>query len=524
MSSSAPVTQVEQDIAKEIEFYQRDPVAFTHDILGVTGLYDKSIEIMEAIRDYPRVAVAACHSSAKTFTAANVFWWHQICFPPAKAVTTAPTERQVRDLLWAEIRQRHGNARVRLPGKCATMGWRMPDRKGFHGENADWYGVGFATTQDQADEHATKFVGYHQRHVLVEFDEACGILRPIWKASDGLMASGKVRHLAIGNPTDPTSRFAEIYASPVWHSIRISAFETPNLQGHGVTHPFLVTPEWVETMRETEGEDSPEWYAKVLGLFPPHAVDTIISMAEVDEAFSREPPPFNPEEPVLIGVDVARFGSDATTIYVLSGPRILHAEGHVAKDLMWTCGRILAIAEHYGLKKPRAPQIGVDVVGLGGGVVDRLHELGWNVRAVNAAEKASNEERYRNKRTELWFGLKSWIQRACLKDCPRRARMYLKADLPAPKYKYLSDGRREMEAKDKIKERILRSPDDGDALAIAVSWYTSRTLALPPEPAVPWVDTSDDEIPNGITDRRSTQTDIGGLHDWIRSRKDRHSM
>jgi hypothetical protein len=469
----------------EIDRCRADPVFFAEKWLGVRGLYDRSVEILESIRDNRRTCVAACHSSGKTFTASIACWWFAICFPPSIVVTTAPGELQVKRLLWGEIRARHGEARVALPGEPSTLFWQMPDPPGRPGMNAKWYMTGFSTRPDEAADHSSRFVGYHAPHVLVVFDEASGILRPIWKAAQGLMASGNlVRLLSIGNPLDGSSPFAEAYRSPTWHSIRISAFDTPNLQGRGKVHPHLVDQEFVDDMRSEEGEDSPLYVAKVLGLFPESGEDDLIPLGWVSRALST-PGPTVPVGGKGLGCDVARFGSDWITFYGTQGNEITFAEARKKKRTTWTARRLLEIAEdEMGLRPSEAWRIAVDDTGVGGGVTDYCWDHGWQVNAVDFGSNALADGKFADRRTELWWHLREWVEFAELAGAPERARRHLEGDLSTPKYDFDPKGRRILEPKKKMKKRLGRSPDDGDGLALSIAWRHSRHEGFPVDPEV----------------------------------------
>jgi hypothetical protein len=123
-------------------------------------------------------------------------------------------------------------------------------------------------------------------------------------------------------------------------------------------------------------------------------------------------------------------------------------------------------------------RIAIDATGgTGAGPVDRLRELGWDVNEVNfgAAPRTDDAERFLNRRAELWWALRDWIvSDATLADCPSRIKQELRQDRPALKYTHRSDGRRVLEPKDDLKKRIGRSPDHGDALALALAWRTTR--------------------------------------------------
>lgn len=493
---------------REIERCRRSPVRFFERWLGVRTLYDKQVEILESIRDHRRTAVAACHASGKTFLVGGAVWWFELCFGPAITVSTAPTDRQVKDLLWGEIRSHYGNATLPLPGEPGIQNWRMPDPPGQIGKNAKWYATGFATRPDQVEEHASRFTGYHSRSVFVVFDEASGILRQIWKASEGLLSAGHfVRFIAIGNPLDPVSPFADAYRSPMFNSIRISAFDTPNFRSGLERNANLISPEWVEDQRRLEGEDSPLYVAKVLGDFPEGGEDTLIPLRWITTALERaheqEPTP----EPISLGCDVARFGTDATTIYAVRGPEILFAEAYYGKRTTWTASRILEVATSLGIRPSESFRISVDDTGVGGGVSDALFERGWVVNALNFGENARDEERFGDVRTEIWWNLRTWIETAELANAPYRARSRLEGDLSTPKYEFDRKGRRVLESKKKMKSRLGRSPDDGDALALALAWKLSPVSALPPDFGED-DDEDDEELPTGADVYSDASADV----------------
>ncbi len=86
--------------------WARDPVRFVSETLGANP-WSKQVEILEAIRDHVRVAVRSCNGSGKTYIAAHVVLWWLMCHPDAIVITTAPTDHQVRNILWREIRRAH---------------------------------------------------------------------------------------------------------------------------------------------------------------------------------------------------------------------------------------------------------------------------------------------------------------------------------------------------------------------------------------------------------------------------------
>lgn len=163
--------------------------------------------------------------------------------------------------------------------------------------------------------------------------------------------------------------------------------------------------------------------------------------------------------PKIIGVDPARFGGDSTSIFVRQGRIAERLERVNGLDTMAVVGRVIHFINKY---IPDA--IFIDVGGIGSGVYDRLIELGYSkCHAVNFGASPLDTTKYINKRAEMWCLMRDWIvgQPAQIPDDDR-----LEADLCGIHYDYDSNGRTKLESKDAAKKRGIRSPDDGDALAL----------------------------------------------------------
>jgi hypothetical protein len=166
----------------------------------------------------------------------------------------------------------------------------------------------------------------------------------------------------------------------------------------------------------------------------------------------------------VVGVDVARFGGDQTVLAVREGHRIRVARVTSGRDLMWTTGAVLELARSLHEAKGRKPMIVVDDVGLGGGVTDRLREIGeFQVIAFNGGGKASNRDAV-NRRSELWLLAGELMP---LLDLDRDEE--LAADLLAPTFSFASNGARMVEAKSSTRKRLRRSPDRADAVLLTLA-------------------------------------------------------
>ena len=217
--------------------YKDDPEGFCRDILGIT-LWAKQIEIMEAIRDNPRVSVAACYASGKTFTAACLGIWWIYTRRPAMLVTTAPTGRQVKTLLWREIRKLIRRAKRRLPGRCLQTELHLSE---------DWWGIGFSSDGQNT------VAGLHEENVLFIEDEAAGMSADVCEGFEGITAGDDAKHLKIGNPICDSGPFLDSHLHPIesqrWIKIHIDAEDTPNVIARRKIVPGLVEFKWVEDKR-----------------------------------------------------------------------------------------------------------------------------------------------------------------------------------------------------------------------------------------------------------------------------------
>lgn len=456
-----------------VDFWRQcaDPLFFFRHILGwlptkaalrhgyTEGLTPDQQAVALSFRENRRTAVPSGHGNGKTKLGAGLALWALYTLPETIVVTTAPTANQVEKLLWGEIREAFAKASIDLPGKLQTTELKISDK---------WYATGISTRIDKVEESATRFQGFHAAgRVIVILDEATGVHPAIWEAASGITVGPNDRLLAIGNPTDPTAKFKEVCGNGMWTVIRMDCRNHPNvLHDDPRIIPGAVTKAWVdERLEEYGGEDTGLFRAKVAGLWPEQGDDMLISLAWVENAQKQ----WSRREglPLSAGADIARFGSDETII------TCIYANGHAStehvargQDTMTTAGAIKALWDT-GIAR-----LAVDDGGVGGGVTDRLREQGVLVQAIENGSRATDEERFTNRRAELWWTVREHLRAGDLALDPKDRR--LAADLTNIKYGYDSRGRIKLESKDDVKKRLGRSPDRGDALTLAVWAWKDR--------------------------------------------------
>lgn len=443
-----------------LDSIQRDPVGFCRTVLKFSP-WSKQCEIIESVRDNRRTAVRSAHGTGKTAIAARAVLWFLAAFPHSRVITTAPTWSQVKELLWREIATGHAAAGAFFDGALTDTKLEL---------DADWFALGLSTDRPE------RFSGHHAERLLLVVDEASGVDDAIFEAGEGFLTSPESRVLLIGNPTQLAGTFHRAFHSEraMWNTIAISAFDTPTFTGERVPEAVLrrlVSREWVETAQKKWGEGSPLYQVRVLGEFPATADDTVCSLSDIETAQRQfiEPSP----SPVIVSCDPARFGSDETVIAVRRGNRVRIAATAQGHDTMRTTGQILRIARAEAAKGPERPVLVVDDIGLGGGITDRLREIGeFKVQPFNAASAARDPKKYPNKRSEMWFDFAERLTTIDLDDDEQLA-----ADLVAPTYRIDSQGRRVVEAKSDTKKRLGRSPDRADAVLMSFAGTNSPRAA-----------------------------------------------
>lgn len=435
-----------------------DPVAWVTQKLN-EEMWSKQVDIMTSVRANRKTAVKSCHGVGKSHIASRVCSWWLDTNPTGDAfvVTTAPTFPQVKAILWRYIGQAHRKGELR--GRVNLTEWYIGDEL-----------VGFGRKPSDYDEDG--FQGIHAPKVLVVIDEACGVPFNIWVAVDSLVTNDNCRVLAIGNPDNPESHFADVCEpNSGWNVITISAFDSPNFTDEVVSQRLaddLVGQSWVEDAERSWGKESPLYVSKVLGQFPKDASDGVIPGSKVALARAQDAPEPEPDEFVQLGVDCGA-GGDQSVIRERRGSVAGRVWRSRHDDPMLLVSEILRAVHESGARK-----VAIDSIGIGWGVMGSLREklselgLGVEVVGINVGESPTTVEakkRYYNLRAQLW-----WEARESISDGKWNLAAIddqTAADLTAPKYTLDTKGKIVIESKDDMRKRLGRSPDDGDAILLA---------------------------------------------------------
>ncbi len=433
------------------------PLEFARDVLQVT-LWSRQQEVLASLPDHRRVAVKSGNGLGKGFSAAVAVLWFLHCHDPAVVLSTAPTFRQVRHILWRQVRRLYRPARELLGGKMLDTRWELAE---------DRYAMGLSA------ESADEFQGFHSPNVFIVVDEAEGVSDEIFEAIEAIMTAAEPRLLLIGNPTTVAGAFHRAFHQErrLYHTITISALDSPNVQAGQIVVPGLTSDQWVKERTETWGEENPIYRARVLGEFPDQAEDTLIRLSDIEAAAmpgtEAETQPDTACPDVVLAVDVARFGSDRSVILRRRENRVEEIRVLRGLDTMQLTGWVVRAINDF-----QPARICVDEIGVGAGVVDRLKEQGYPVRGINVSTRARQESVFANLRAEGYWLLRDLFSSYRIKI---PADGQLMGELAALRYSYDSHGRILIESKESMRRRGLPSPDKADALMLAFLEGPGRT-------------------------------------------------
>lgn len=501
--------------------YQRDPVAFCREILGVEP-WSKQIEILEAIRDNRRVAVSSGHKIGKSATAAIVALWFFCSFEDARVVMTSTTSRQVDEILWREIRMilaRSGRcvackaeivrlvdtgipqqiAEQRVPVPCAHSAIipEAPADKARTGlRSLDFREISGFTAKE-----AEAVAGISGKNLLYLPDEASGIAQKIFDAIEGNRAGG-ARLAMFSNPTKNDGEFYDAFhsKSQLYKGIYVSSEETPNAISGECLIPGLAERWWIEEKRTEWGEESPLFKIRVQGRFATKEDGKIFSVDAIARSEERWHDTL-PEGRLYIGLDPAgASGSGDETVYtVRRGLRMIEQVAHRGLNEEAHLVHLMTLIHKHKIAREtpvvvldREGKVGSEVCGLMRAFVDGRSPP-FELVACRASDRAHRRpDLFDRMRDELASNLESWFRDggAILEDTK------LAKELHTLEWKMQPNGRLKVTPKDDIRKLIGRSPDRYDSLALAC-WEPLSLREDAPESALPKRD-EDDELGGGI--------------------------
>ena len=442
--------------------YRNDPALWVEEVLG-KHLWSKQREIAQSVVDHSHTAVVSCNGAGKSGLAGMLaVWWIATHDPYDVAlICSAPTYVQIARVLFREIQDNFKLANARgfdLPGYI-TQGqeWKLDD------------GTVIAFGRRPADKDiVSAFQGIHRRYVMVILDEAGGIPEDLYTATEAVTNTKDARVLAIGNPDNRGTTFHKIFKDdPTWNKLKISAYDTPNFTDEknevpAELLPLLIQREWVEKQKISWGEESSRFRSKILAEFPDETDDTFFTQGNIDKGIDTEIVE-DMEQRAVLGVDVARFGADDSVCYINRNGRVRLLETWSKATAIETANRIHRMAVDNGVSEVR-----IDGAGLGGPIVDLVANLSDNkyiVISMLGSAASPDKTRWLNARACNFDNLKIQLAAGTLDIDPDDERLL--DEILMIQYKFTSKGAVQIESKDDMRSRGVKSPDFLDSVVYA---------------------------------------------------------
>lgn len=466
--------------------YTGRPIDFIETELKESLTYEQK-QILDSVCKNRETNVQACHGIGKSWIASRltIYWIYCV---GGLVITTGPTERQVGQIVWAEIRRIHG--KLNLPGDIGIKFLRV---------NEEARGFGFTSNP----KNSNAFQGIHHSRLLVIEDEACGISPEIDDGATSCVTGGFNRLLRIGNPIAGGNPFQKACSH---RHIRVAAWGHPNVAWAYEKHkdgihrlksevaiailnpkngevlpqeewpdwcqrdviPGAISIAWIEGVRTKKGETSAFWQSRVEGMFPVDSAQSIVPRSwflQARDRYDKDPEHWDRVADYHLwrhGLDVGDGGDDHATASwhgpVLYAARTFSTQGDHLDILR-------AAAEGKKLLKIYGGSINVDRAGVGSGALSRLLEEECNAYGTHWGESASDSAQYLNLKAEQYWMLREAFRLGEVAIAPLGEEMeeMLMEDLAGIYWEETVNGKIRIEDKKKTVARLHRSPNLGDA-------------------------------------------------------------
>lgn len=426
-----------------------------------------------------RIGIESGTGTGKTFIAACIVLWFLEVFEGSLVITSAPKQDQLSLHIWKEIGKLF---RKFKRGELLSLQLRMIPG------SEEWIAIGFVAGVKADEESATKAQGFHAKDMLIILEETPGIPKPIITAFENTSVAPHNIILAMGNPDNQFDNLHRFCSDKDSSHIRISALDHPNIVLDNPDFiPGAQSTTGIKTLENKHTKDGTMYLSRVRGISPKEASDALIKMEWISRQIFSSP---EVDQSIIqkellsgipaLGIDVANSedGDDAA-IAEGKGRVCLSVKNFVCPDANQFGKReVYPLAKEKGI---RPEYVGVDGIGVGAGTVNALKELSFRVQNLISGsspisfmietdkKKIKDVQQYKNLRSQMWWRAREDL-RLGLVYLPNDPELH--ADLVTPKW-FIQDKLIIIESKDKIKLRLGRSPNKGDAF---VYWNWVRQV------------------------------------------------
>lgn len=466
------------DLVEQLSDFTDDPVEFVWFAFpwGEPGeLQDETPEdwqlsLLRDVRDglltpweAIQLATTSGHGVGKSALVSWLILWAMSTMPDTKGVVTANTETQLKTKTWVELSKWYrlfiGRNLFKLTA-TAMFSVDPEHEKTWRFDMVPW-----------SERNTEAFAGLHNygRRILVVFDEASAIPDVIWEVTEGALTDEETQIIwcVFGNPTRNAGRFRECFPGGRFeHRWSSRAVDSRSVRRTNKTQ----LQRWIDDY----GEDHDFVRVRVRGVFPRQDAVSFIPLELAREAAARQlSDGVTKGMPLIMGVDVARFGDDVSVLWFRKG-----LDARSIKPMIFAGVDTVQLAAHIAkaFRDHAANMVLVDGGGVGGGVVDNLRRLriphievqfgakpdGWN--------ETDPEIKYANKRAEIWGAMKGWLRSGAIPDLVPGMEVGLCEELAGPTFTFNSQEMIQLEKKQDMRRRGVASPNMADALACTFAY------------------------------------------------------
>lgn len=477
------------DLIEELAQFSSDPLGFVlfafpwgepGELDGAVGPEPWQVKLLTQLgegvittEDAVRLARTSGHGIGKSACVSWIILWAVSTFEDTKGVVTANTENQLKTKTWVELAKWYRLFIGRDLFKMTATALFSSDpehERTWRIDMVPW-----------SERNTEAFAGLHNqgKRILIIFDEASAIPDVIWETTEGALTDRNTQIIwcVFGNPTRNKGRFRECFGGGRFaHRWRADAIDSREVS--------ITDKKQIQKWIDDYGEDHDFVRVRVRGIFPRVDTESFISFDLASSAVERDIEPQG--GPIVLGVDVGRFGDDPSVIVARRGRQVISIELLQGNDTMLVAGKVANVFLGLG-----ASLCMVDSGGVGGGVVDRLRQLRIPVMEVDFGSKADginpdDGARYANKRAEIWGALRTWLKGGSIPKLVTGDKITLVDELTGPGFGLNSREEILLESKKDMRRRGVPSPNVADALACTFAYptYSPGSILDQPKPVV----------------------------------------
>lgn len=399
-----------------------------------------------------RISVASAHGIGKTCSIALTILWFLFTHKQAQIAVTAPTSKQLFDVLWKEL-----SIWINLMPVYwrQYFEWQSTYIRMKQNPN-EW----FASAKTAKKDSTEALAGVHGESVMVIADEASGVVEEVFNTMEGSLTEKDILIILISNPTRLSGYFWETHKKPAvaekWQKLQFNNLNSP-----------IVRDDYNQDIIDRYGKNSDEYRIRVLGQFPNEAdVDDkgyvpILGASEIKEI--EMPARLEWVGEPIMGIDPAGEGRDSTVW-------VIRDQFKAAVVLTKRISTELQIAQQTRmlakLHKVKPENIAIDSFGIGSNIAAELAKEWFKINAINVGDtpkKESEKEIYLNLRALYFMRVRKAI-RSGFELVRDKAWIY---EIPTVKFCRNTRGKIQILAKKEIRKESGKSPDNCDALSLA---------------------------------------------------------